>query len=43
MTEHLGRMRGELRAIHLLAHVEAAEELTAEQIEGYDRLRGYLR
>ena len=43
MTEHLGLMRGQLRAIHLLAHVEAAEVLTVEQIEGYDRLRGYLR
>ena len=43
MTEHLGLMRGQLQAIHLLAHVEAAAELTPAQIEGYDRLRGYLR
>ena len=42
MTEHLGLMRGQLQAIHLLAHIEAAEELTVEQIEGNDRLRGYL-
>ena len=42
MTEHLGLMRGQLQAIHLLAHIEAAEVLTVEQIEGYDRLRGYL-
>lgn len=41
VTAHLGAMRGELRAIHLVAHVEAARELSAEQVEGYDRLRGY--
>ena len=42
MTEHLSLMRGQVPAIHLLAHIEAAEELTVEQIEGYGRLRGYL-
>lgn len=41
MTEHLGMMRGQLRAIHLLAHIESTHELTVEQIERYDRLRGY--
>ena len=41
ITEHLGLMRGELQAIHLLAHIEATRELTAEQVEDYDRLRGY--
>ena len=41
MTEHLGIMRGQLQAIHLLAHIESARELTADQIESYDRLRGY--
>ena len=41
MTGHLGVMRGQLRAIHLLAHIEAARELTPGQIEGYQRLRGY--
>ena len=41
MTEHLGIMRGQLQAIHLLAHIESTRELTAEQIEHYDRLRGY--
>ena len=42
ITGHLGLMRGQLQAIHLLAHIEAASELTDEQIESYDRLRGYL-
>ena len=41
MTEHLGIMRGQLQAIHLLAHIESTGELTVEQIERYDRLRGY--
>ena len=41
ITGHLGTMRGQLQAIHLLAHIEAARELTAEQIRRYDRLRGY--
>ena len=43
ITERLGAMRGRLRAIHLLAHIESAHELTGEQIERYDRLRGYRR
>ena len=41
-TEHLGILRGQLQAIHLLAHLESALELTGEQIDGYDRLRGYV-
>lgn len=41
VTGHLGIMRGQLQAIHLLAHIESTRELTSEQIEGYDRLRGY--
>ena len=40
-TEHLGVLRGQLRAIHLLAHIESARELTPGQIKVYDRLRGY--
>ena len=41
ITGHLGTMRGELQAIHLVAHIESTRELTARQIESYDRLRGY--
>lgn len=41
ITGHLGTMRGELQAIHLVAHIESTRELTAQQIESYDRLRGY--
>ena len=42
VTGHLGAMRGQLQAIHLLAHIEATRELSAGQIREYDRLRGYL-
>ncbi len=42
MTGHLGTMRGQLQSIHLLAHIEAARELSTDQIREYDRLRGYL-
>ena len=41
ITEHLGIMRGQLQAIHLVAHIESARHLTAGQIKDYDRLRGY--
>ena len=41
IAEHLGTMRGQLQAIHLLAHIESADVLRGEQIEDYDRLRGY--
>lgn len=40
-TAEIGRIRGELRAVHLVAHLETAEILTAEQVEAYGRLRGY--
>ncbi|MXZ81503.1 MAG: hypothetical protein F4Z15_09145 [Gammaproteobacteria bacterium] len=42
VTGHLGTMRGQLQAIHLLAHIESAKELSHVQIRKYDRLRGYL-
>ena len=41
MTRHIGTLRGDLQAVHLLAHIEATRELTTGQIEAYDRLRGY--
>lgn len=40
-SAHLGELRGALQAIHLIAHIEVARELSAEQIVHYDRLRGY--
>jgi hypothetical protein len=36
-----GRLQGELRAVHLLAHLETTRLLTPAQVKRYDELRGY--
>lgn len=41
MTGHLAALRGELQAIHLSAHLTTRAELSREQIQRYDELRGY--
>ncbi len=41
MTGHMATLKGELQAIHLLAHLETRDALTPEQIVRYDDLRGY--
>jgi Spy/CpxP family protein refolding chaperone len=41
LTLDIGRLRGELRAAHLVAHLETAEVLRPDQMEEYGRLRGY--
>lgn len=41
LTEEAGRVEARVRSAHLTAHVRTAEILTAEQIQEYDRLRGY--
>lgn len=41
MTDHWGSLQGELRSIHLLAHVATKAVLTEDQVREYDRLRGY--
>ena len=40
-TAEIARLQGELRHAHLAAHLETADLLSADQIERYDRLRGY--
>ena len=40
-TNELGQLYGELRNIHLQAHLRITPLLTSEQIEKYDQLRGY--
>jgi hypothetical protein len=40
-TATLGGLRGELRATHLVAHLETAEALDPNQVERYASLRGY--
>lgn len=39
--EEAARVRGELRFVHLSAHLATPRLLTAEQVEAYSRLRGY--
>lgn len=36
-----GRLQGELRAVHLLAHLETTRWLTPAQVRRYDELRGH--
>ncbi len=40
-TDRVGRLRGELRSVHLVAHLAMRDALTPEQRGTYDRLRGY--
>jgi len=40
-TVEIGRLRGELRAAHLNAHLETVKLLTASQVGDYARMRGY--
>lgn len=40
-TGEAGRLRAELRAVHLLAHLSVTETLAPAQVEEYGRLRGY--
>jgi Spy/CpxP family protein refolding chaperone len=41
LVTEIARLRGELRLVHLLAHLEMKGVLSREQIEKYDELRGY--
>ena len=41
LTREIGRLQGELRAVHLNAHVATVGILKAGQIARYDELRGY--
>jgi hypothetical protein len=41
MLAGLSAVRGELRYVHLAAHLDAAAILTAAQVGAYNRLRGY--
>ncbi|WP_025026787.1 Spy/CpxP family protein refolding chaperone [Caldalkalibacillus mannanilyticus] len=41
MSQKIALLDGELRSIHLNAHLATAEIFSAEQIELYDQLRGY--
>ena len=41
ITGHIARTQGELRALHLRAHLAMRDALTPEQVAAYDRLRGH--
>ncbi len=41
LTREIAELRGKLRDVHLGAHIEARSVLTPQQIQSYDRLRGY--
>jgi Spy/CpxP family protein refolding chaperone len=41
LVERIAERRGQLRFIHLAAHVKMRQALTEEQIARYDALRGY--
>ena len=42
LTREIGRVQGELRAVHLNAHVATVGILQPGQISRYDELRGYV-
>jgi hypothetical protein len=41
LTREIGRLQGELRAVHLNAHVATVAILHPAQIARYDEIRGY--
>jgi hypothetical protein len=41
MTAHIALLQGQLRAVHLLAHLATRTLLTDQQVRTYDRMRGY--
>lgn len=43
LTAAIAEARGRLRAAHLKVHIHTKQVLTAEQIDTYNRLRGYTR
>jgi hypothetical protein len=43
LTSEIGRLQGSLRDVHLRAHLVVKELLSTEQVEHYQRLRGYVQ
>lgn len=41
LVSQIARLQGELRFVHLRAHLEIRQALSAEQVDKYDELRGY--
>lgn len=40
-TQSIAKLQGELRGVHLQAHLEMKKILSPQQVENYKRLRGY--
>lgn len=43
LTGAIARLQGELRAVHLAAHLTTRQVLTADQVTRYDALRGHAK
>ena len=43
LTSEIGDLQGSVRDVHLRAHLVVKELLSAEQLEHYQRLRGYVQ
>jgi Spy/CpxP family protein refolding chaperone len=43
LSRTIGTLRGELRAVHLTAHVQAKQVLTKEQVTTYNSIRNNMR
>jgi len=43
LSREIGTLRGELRAVHLTAHVQAKQVLTKEQVATYNSIRSGMR
>lgn len=43
LTGEVARLQGDLRYLHLAAHLELRRVLTEKQIKKYDELRGYSK
>lgn len=43
LTGEIARLQGQLRAVHLRAHLQMKSVLSPEQVERYDRLRGHAK
>lgn len=43
LTEKVGALQARIRASHLITHLEQTRILRSDQVDAYDRLRGYAR
>jgi hypothetical protein len=42
LVEQIGHLQAKIRLVHLRAHLEMRKALTADQINKYNRQRGYV-